>query len=119
MKSLELFIMLVGLIAFAIKNEYLIYTVLFLMSTQSAFFGPSKYGIIPELVDKISIVHANSIITMFTYIAVIIGTFSSFFHCRYNKQKLYSCSYILCNNSINRLNIQLKNPRSFNQSLFP
>lgn len=46
---------------------------------QSAVFGPSKYGIIPELVPKGRISKANGLITSFTYLAIIGGTFFASF----------------------------------------
>ncbi len=47
--------------------------VLFLMFTQSAFFSPSKYGIIPELVESRRLAWANGIIGAMTYLAIILG----------------------------------------------
>ena len=46
---------------------------LVLMATQSAFFGPAKYGIIPELVPHGSLSRANGMINMTTNLAVIGG----------------------------------------------
>ncbi|MDZ4754789.1 MAG: MFS transporter [Phycisphaerae bacterium] len=40
----------------------------------SSFFGPLKYGMIPELVDADEIGHANGVINMATNLAVISGT---------------------------------------------
>jgi acyl-[acyl-carrier-protein]-phospholipid O-acyltransferase/long-chain-fatty-acid--[acyl-carrier-protein] ligase len=47
--------------------------VLFLMFSQSSFFGPSKYGIIAELVDERRLGWANGIIGLTTYLAIILG----------------------------------------------
>ncbi|MBL1218094.1 MAG: MFS transporter [Planctomycetes bacterium] len=44
------------------------------LAVQSAFFGPAKYGMIPELVNANELSRANGVINMFTNIAVIIGT---------------------------------------------
>lgn len=78
-KSLELLVMLAGMSAFIIKSELMLYTTLFLMATQSTIFGPSKYGIIPELESKENILRANSLISLYTYLAIIIGTFFAAF----------------------------------------
>ena len=48
---------------------------LLLLSTQSAFFGPAKYGVIPELVTDRHLSQANGVINMCTNIAIILGTF--------------------------------------------
>lgn len=45
-----------------------------LMATQSTFFGPAKYGVIPELVREEELSKANGLINMLTNIAIIVGT---------------------------------------------
>jgi acyl-[acyl-carrier-protein]-phospholipid O-acyltransferase/long-chain-fatty-acid--[acyl-carrier-protein] ligase len=47
--------------------------VLFLMGTHSAFFGPGKYGILPELFRERDLPPANGIILMTTFLAIIFG----------------------------------------------
>jgi acyl-[acyl-carrier-protein]-phospholipid O-acyltransferase/long-chain-fatty-acid--[acyl-carrier-protein] ligase len=74
-KILELVIMIFGLIAVIFQSEIGAYATLFLMSTQSAIFGPSKYGIIPELVEPKMVSKANGSLTSLTYLAIILGTF--------------------------------------------
>jgi len=55
-------------------NLYVMFAVVALMGSQSALFGPSKMGIIPELVlpDKIS--SANGLVGLTTVVAVVTGT---------------------------------------------
>ena len=48
--------------------------VLFLMGTQSAFFGPSKYGILPEMLRLEDLPRANGVFLMLTFLAIIFGT---------------------------------------------
>ena len=74
-KILELVIMASGVLAFVFESKLGGYGILFLMATQSAIFGPSKYGIIPEIVPSDRIPSANGLLTMFTFLAIIIGTF--------------------------------------------
>jgi acyl-[acyl-carrier-protein]-phospholipid O-acyltransferase/long-chain-fatty-acid--[acyl-carrier-protein] ligase len=78
-KILELVIMAIGVCAFAFQSKWGSYAVLFLLATQSAIFGPSKYGIVPELVSKEKISKANGLMTSFTYLAIILGTFLASF----------------------------------------
>ncbi|HSX10295.1 MAG TPA: MFS transporter [Chlamydiales bacterium] len=78
-KILEVVIMSFGLIAVSFEWEIGAYAALFLMATQSAIFGPSKYGIIPELVDAKRVSKANGSMTSFTYLAIILGTFLASF----------------------------------------
>ena len=48
-----------------------------LLAIQSAFFGPAKYGMIPEIVRDEDLSQANGSINMATNIAVIAGTLAS------------------------------------------
>ncbi len=48
--------------------------VLFLMGSQSAFFGPAKYGILPEMLRERDLPTSNGIIQMTTFLAIIFGT---------------------------------------------
>lgn len=78
-KALELVIMLFGLLAVSFQSEIGAYAALFFMAGQSALFGPSKYGIIPELVEPKMVSKANGSMTSFTYLAIIFGTFLASF----------------------------------------
>lgn len=78
-KMLEVGIMLFGLFAILFESEWGAYTALFCMATQSAIFGPSKYGIIPEIVESKRVSKANGSLTSFTYLAIILGTFLASF----------------------------------------
>lgn len=74
-KICELLIMVMGLIMLYFRIEWGLYLTLFLMASQSAIFGPAKYGIIPELVRLNFIAKANAILSSFTFLAIIFGTF--------------------------------------------
>lgn len=50
------------------------YLLLFSIAVLSALFGPSKYGIIPDLVKKEDLVKANAYVAAFTYWGIIFGT---------------------------------------------
>ena len=65
--------------AFAFQSKWGSYAILFLLATQSAIFGPSKYGIVPELVSSEKISKANGLMTSFTFLAIILGTFLASF----------------------------------------
>ncbi len=74
MKAAEFGIALLGVAAFSANSEAGLYAVLFLMATQSALFGPAKYGIVPELVERQQLSKANSLLESFTYLAIILGS---------------------------------------------
>ncbi len=78
-KILELFVMILGVVAFWYGSVWGSYFILFLMAAQSALFGPSKYGILPELVPQEKISKSNGLMTSFTFLAIISGTFFASF----------------------------------------
>lgn len=74
-KVLEIAIMLAGVATFTYHSEWGSYGVLFLMAAQSALFGPSKYGILPEIFAKDQVPAANGWLSLFTNVAIIMGSF--------------------------------------------
>ncbi|WP_420421677.1 MFS transporter [Simkania sp.] len=80
LKFTEVIIMGLGIVAFMFKSDWASYSLLFLLSLQSAIFGPPKYSIIAELVPTpAKIPKANGLITSFTYLGIIVGTFLASF----------------------------------------
>lgn len=73
MKLFEIVVMGLGLVALQMKSWNFMLLVLFIMGVQSAFFGPSKYGVIPELVPPDRLMKANGTIAMTTFMAVLLG----------------------------------------------
>jgi MFS family permease len=79
-KCAEIGIMLLGMLGFLAYDAtgYRgLLVVLFLMGTHSTFFGPGKYGILPELFREEDLPRANGIILMTTFLAIIFGTASA------------------------------------------
>ncbi len=72
-KVVEIVVMILGAVAFLSNSLNALLVVLFLMGTQSAFFGPAKYGILPETVRDSDLPRANGIILMTTFLAIIFG----------------------------------------------
>ena len=73
-KLAEIGIMLLGGTALVLQNVVLLLVVLFLMGTQSAFFGPVKYGVLPQLLDEEDLVGGNALVETATYLAILGGT---------------------------------------------
>jgi len=73
-KGAEILVMCLGLVALALNWTFGLYSILFLMCLQSAFFGPSKYGIVPELVPSHTLSRANALLAGGTYLAIVVGT---------------------------------------------
>lgn len=54
--------MALGTLALWLQSFPFLYTVLFLMSTQSSFFGPSKYSLLPEMLPESRLSWGNGLI---------------------------------------------------------
>ena len=74
LKIAEFLIMLAGLAAISQSSLTGMFVILFLMGTQSSLLSTSKFGIIPELVPRSQLSHANGYVGLITLIAVIAGT---------------------------------------------
>ena len=72
-KQAEFLIVVVAFAGFYFNNVWLALLAMFLLGTQSAFFGPAKYGVIPELVADSKISMANATIIMLTNVAAILA----------------------------------------------
>lgn len=79
MKLLEVVLMATSILAIYLESEFFSFFLLFMMGAQSAAFGPSKYGIIPELIEEKKVPKANGSMTSLTYFAIILGTFLASF----------------------------------------
>lgn len=73
-KIVEIPIAIVAGIGFYTGNLWVTLLALIALTCQSSFFGPAKYGMIPELVDDEDLSRANGVINMMTNISVIVGT---------------------------------------------
>ncbi len=73
-KIWEIGAMAAAFLALATGNMWFCICVLFFTGAQAAVFGPSKYGIIPELVPEKRLSWANGIIELTTFAAIILGS---------------------------------------------
>ncbi|QDT02562.1 Lysophospholipid transporter LplT [Rubripirellula lacrimiformis] len=76
-KIAEIPIAIIAAIGFFTGNLWLTMLGLVALTCQSSFFGPAKYGMIPELVDDGDLSRANGTINMMTNVAVIVGTLAA------------------------------------------
>ena len=70
----ELAIAILIALTFLLKLPILMLGVLFLLGTQSAFFGPLKFSILPQHLDNTEIVGGNGVVEMGTFVAILLGT---------------------------------------------
>ena len=72
-KIFEVLVMLFTLTAFAWNRMPLLLAAVFLMGVHSAFFGPSKYGSLPELLPEKKLSWGNGLLELGTFMAIILG----------------------------------------------
>lgn len=73
-KVAEIVIMVVGSLALYFQSVGGMLFVLFALGSQSAFFGPIKYSILPQHVSKDEILNANAYVEAGTFVAILLGT---------------------------------------------
>src|SRR6266568_4472454 len=82
-KWMELGVMLFALMALARGNLALEAAGVFLLSSQAAIFGPSKYGLLPELLPEKDLSWGNGVVELGTFLAAISATVASGFFAFY------------------------------------
>jgi acyl-[acyl-carrier-protein]-phospholipid O-acyltransferase/long-chain-fatty-acid--[acyl-carrier-protein] ligase len=73
-KVFEIGAMIFAIAGFAFHNLTMAMVSVFLASTQGALFGPSKYGLLPELLPEKRLSWGNGVIELGTFLAAITGT---------------------------------------------
>jgi acyl-[acyl-carrier-protein]-phospholipid O-acyltransferase / long-chain-fatty-acid--[acyl-carrier-protein] ligase len=73
-KIFEIAVMLFAIVGFAVHSMPMSLAALFLASTQGALFGPSKYGLLPEILPESKLSWGNGVIELGTFLAAIVGT---------------------------------------------
>jgi len=73
-KLAEIGIMCLGAIAFWLGSVPMLMGILFLMGVQSAFFGPIKYGILPQHLHESELIGGNGLVELGTFMAILLGT---------------------------------------------
>ncbi len=73
-KCLQVVVMCLGLLGLLWNSAPLLIAGVFLMSVQSALFGPSKYGLLPELLPAGRLSWGNGVLELGTFLAIIFGT---------------------------------------------
>lgn len=73
-KTLEIIIALIGGAGLILHNIPLMLTALTLLGVQSTFFGPIKYAILPQHLEKEEVLGGTGLVEAGTYIAILAGT---------------------------------------------
>lgn len=75
-KVMEIGSMIVASVGLAVHARTLTLVALGMVATQAALFGPSKYGLLPELLPAKRLSWGNGVIELGTFLAIILGTVS-------------------------------------------
>ena len=73
-KLFELGVMVLGAASLWFAYPYLHLAVLFLAGTTAAFFGPLKYGILPQYLKREELVAGNALLELGTFVTILLGT---------------------------------------------
>lgn len=76
-KWLEPPIVLITALGFLLNSVELLVLGVFLLGTQSAFFGPAKYAYLPEQLKSSELVMANALVESATFMAILLGTIAA------------------------------------------
>ncbi|MBD3658600.1 MFS transporter [Marinobacter sp.] len=76
-KFLEIVIMALAAVALWFGWYEVLLVLLFLMGTQSTFFGPVKYAILPQVLADDELVGGNALVGMGTFVAILLGTIAA------------------------------------------
>jgi 1-acyl-sn-glycerol-3-phosphate acyltransferase len=72
-KLAEIIIMSLAILGFYFQSIEILLVILFLTGTQSAFFGPVKYGYLPRVLAKNELIGGNGMTDMGTFLAILLG----------------------------------------------
>ncbi len=72
-KLWEIALMIFGAFAFYAESLTLMIIVLAGLGLQSTFFGPIKYGILPDLMKRTELLSANALVEAATFVAILLG----------------------------------------------
>lgn len=73
-KTAEIAIMVFGAAGLLLSNIALMLVALFAMGVHSTFFGPIKYAILPQHLEKDEVLGGTGLVEAGTYIAILLGT---------------------------------------------
>ncbi|GEA20117.1 MFS transporter [Vibrio harveyi] len=77
LKLIELVIMSCAATAIMTQSAILMLVLLFMTGTQSAYFGPVKYSLLPQALKSNELVKGNAWVEMGTFLSILIGTLSA------------------------------------------
>ena len=73
-KFVEIGIALIAIVGFWIQSVPILFVALFLFGVAGSLFGPIKYGILPDLLQRRELPGANALVEGATFMAILLGT---------------------------------------------
>lgn len=95
-KAAEIGIMLVGGLGLWLANLPLMLAAVFAMGIHSTFFGPIKYAILPQHLEKDEVLGGTGLVEAGTYIAILGGTVAAGALAAFPKMAAVACVLIAC-----------------------
>ena len=74
LKLAEIGVSVIAIIGFVMHSVPLLFVALFGFGVIGSLFGPIKYGILPDLLDKSELPAANALVEGATFMAILLGT---------------------------------------------
>jgi acyl-[acyl-carrier-protein]-phospholipid O-acyltransferase/long-chain-fatty-acid--[acyl-carrier-protein] ligase len=95
-KCAEVGIMSLALLGLWWNNLPVLLCCIFLMSTHSSIFGPSKYGLLPELLPEKKLSWGNGIFSLGTFSAIIVGlTVAGWLRDAFGRRQIWSGAVLI------------------------
>lgn len=95
-KAIEVLLMASSAAAFYFQNIYILMALLFFMGTQSTFFGPLKYSILPTHLKKDELLGGNGLIQTGTFLSILFGSLLGVMIFILDQGHLWASGIILC-----------------------
>ncbi len=96
-KLAEIGIAVLGAVALLSGSVHFSFLALFALGTQSAFFGPSKYSILPQHLETDELIGGNALLNTGTFLAILFGTIAGTVLITLGVGKLLVCGLlVLC-----------------------
>ena len=94
-KAAEVLLMLMAAVGFYFQQIYLLMILLLLMGTQSTFFGPIKYSILPSHLSQDELLGGNGLIQTGTFLSILLGSLLGVLIYIFNNGHLWAAMIIL------------------------
>ncbi|MBO7605549.1 MAG: MFS transporter, partial [Elusimicrobiaceae bacterium] len=95
-KFTEIFTVIIAALGFYLNSSAILFCAVFIMGTQSAFFGPIKYALMTQILNKTEFIDGNALLESSRYLAILLGTVTglTFAAPKFNLTVIFSIMFI-------------------------